>query len=441
MDSVNAELYREVEPNILRRVIMATAPNSPTDAGAGNRTVILAGRLVRPDLGVVEDNRYILVEDGVVKEVGEPGAAIRDAEIIDLSHMTVLPGMIDCHTHLTLPASFGDLIGELRRWPAQCALEAIPNLRAKLHSGFTVVREAGSYWALVDVAVRDAIAQGLVEGPRMQVPGAMVTMTGGAGALTGISHEVALPRSLTFGQANSPAQLRERIRDLVSNGADVIKIFASGAVMQHGCCAPTDTEFTLEELETAVHEAACLGRKVMAHAHAPQGIRNAVQAGVASIEHGTMLDEEGAAMMKQRGTYLVPTLAVWEGREERKQRPAEFVARAAIIENHHDEAFRCALAAGVNIALGSDSVVRPHDKGARELFQMVRLGMSEMGALQAATVNAARLMSLDDAGSIAPGMRADIIAVKGDPLSDIEAMDDVRFVMQDGIVRKNAAND
>jgi len=417
---------------------MATSAESGRSATSNGRKVILAGRLVRPELGVVEENRYILIEDGIVREVGKPGAIDRDAELVDLSHMTVLPGMIDCHTHLTLPSSFGDLVGELRRWPAQCALEAIPNLVAKLHSGFTMVREAGSYWALVDVAVRDAVAQGLIVGPKMKVPGAMVTMTGGAGALTGISHEIALPRSLTFGQANSPAQLRERIRDLVANGADVIKIFASGAVMQHSCCAPTDTEFTLEELTAAVHEAGCLGRKVMAHAHAPEGIRNAVRAGVASIEHGTMLDEEGAAMMKERGTYLVPTLSVWEGREERK-RPPEFAARAAVIERHHDDAFRCALAAGVNIALGSDSVVRPHDKGARELFQMVRLGMTPMEALQAATINAARLMDQEDVGHIAPNMRADIIAVSGDPLTDIEVMDDVRFVMQDGVARKNLA--
>jgi imidazolonepropionase-like amidohydrolase len=295
----------------------------------------------------------------------------------------------------------------------------------------------------VDVALRDAIENGTVEGPTMQVPGAMITMTGGAGALTGISHEIDLPKALKFGQANSPGQLRERVRDVISRGADVIKVFASGAVIQHGCCSPSSCEFTVEELEAVVDEAAQFGRKVMAHAHSAQGVKNAVSAGVASIEHGTMLDEEGAEMMKARGTFLVPTLSVWDSFGPDSNRPEEFMTKAREVKAHHDVAFGTALRVGVRIALGSDSVVCPHDQGARELHHMVRLGMSPMEALKAATVNAAELMGLEAVGALAVGHRADLIAVRGDPVADVDSLMEVAVVVQRGVIRKspNSSNE
>lgn len=406
-------------------------------SSAAGTLQIRAGRLVDVIAGTVETDRWVFVENGRIVSVSEnpQGSSV---QMIDLSDHVVLPGMIDCHTHLTLPSSFSDLAGELSRSPAQCAFESIPNARQKLLSGFTTVREAGSYWALVDVALRNAIDAGDVIGPRMFVPGAMLTMAGGAGAMTGISPEITLPVSLRFGAAAGRHEVRDRVRTVVSHGANHIKTFASGAVMQHGCCSPTATEFTLEELEALVDEATSLEVRVMAHAHAPRGIRNAVLAGVVSIEHGTMLDEEGARMMAERGTYLVPTLSVHDHMGDETRRPAEFIAKAREVRKYHDDAFRTALRSGVPVALGSDSVICPHDQGARELHHMVRLGMSPMEALQAATINGAELIGLDDTGSIEAGKLADIIAVQGDPLADIEVMMDVTFVMKAGQVYRGA---
>lgn len=391
------------------------------------------------DKGQVANDQYVLIEGNRITAIGDAAAAPSVNHRVDLGDRILLPGLMDCHTHLTLPASFSDLAGELSRSPAQCAFESIPNARQKLLSGFTTVREAGSYWALVDVALRNAIEAGDVVGPRMTVPGAMLTMSGGAGAITGISPEITLPLSLRFGAAAGPHEARDRVRTVISYGANHIKCFASGAVMQHGCCSPTATEFSRDELDALVDEAHSLEVRVMAHAHAPRGIINAVAAGVASIEHGTMLDEEGAAMMAKAGTYLVPTLSVHDYMGDESRRPAEFIAKARMVRLHHDDAFRRALAHGVKIALGSDSVICPHAEGARELYHMVRLGMSEMEALRAATLNGAELIGNGEIGVIAPGKLADLIAVAGDPLADIECMMNVEFVMKDGRIYREAA--
>lgn len=409
---------------------------SATEVLAADTTVILAGKLVLTDQGKVVSNQKIVVTDRLITAVGESVATPPGAKVVDLSGMTVLPGFIDSHTHLTIPYPIKDLSEELKRSPATAAFQSITNARLKLLSGFTTVRDAGSYWAFVDVALRDAIARGEVIGPRMYVAGAMITMTGGAGALTGLTPQITLPRELRYGEANSPDQVRERIRDVRGHGADVIKIFASGAVLQHGH-TPSATEFTPEELSAAVDEATHLGVKVMAHAHSAAGIKNAVRAGVSSIEHGSFLDDEGVALMKKHGTYFVPTLAVHECLDGTGL-PAEFIEKAHSIARSHREAFQRAVKAVVKIALGSDSVVCPHDKGAREFHYMVELGMPPMKAIQAGTIGAADLLGASDVGSITVGKNADIVAVRGDPLSDIDVLSDVRFVMKDGQVYKSA---
>jgi imidazolonepropionase-like amidohydrolase len=227
------------------------------------------------------------------------------AQIIDLSSMTVLPGLIDCHTHLADLGGNGngEPLGLLRLSAVETAYAAIPNARATLLSGFTTVRDVGVYRALNDVAMRDAIAKGIIIGPRMYVAGAYITISGGAGAMTGLAPDIALPLDLRFGIANSPWEVRERIRELAHRGADHIKVLSTGAVLTLGS-NPKSIEFTPEELRAAVEEAAAFGLRVEAHAHAAEGIKNAIRAGVASVEHATLIDDEGIALAKQHGTYL-----------------------------------------------------------------------------------------------------------------------------------------
>jgi imidazolonepropionase-like amidohydrolase len=301
-----------------------------------------------------------------------------------------------------------------------------------LLAGFTTVRDLGPYRALVDVALRDAINRGDVVGPRMYVVGAFVTITGGAGAVTGFAPDVTLPWDLRYGNANSPAEVRERIRALASQRVDAIKMFSTGAVLTHNS-NPGGREATREELEAAVDEAHNLGLKVAVHAHGAEGIKTAVRAGAASIEHGTMLDDEGRALMKQHGTYLVPTLEVHECIGEGY--PAEFIAKSKQIGAAHFANFRKAVAAGVKIAFGTDIGVCPFGYNGREFTLMVENGMSPMQAIQAATLGGADLLGVGDRiGSIKAGKFADLVAVRGDPTADVRLLEHVAFVMKQGVI-------
>jgi len=403
-------------------------------AQAEEVTVIRTGRLIDTDAGRVLEGQTVVVRDGLIAEVGPAPQVPSGAKMIDLSGYTVLPGLMDAHTHLTINAEQQDPLAELEHTAAERAFGSIPNARKVLLAGFTTVRDLGSYRALVDVALRDAINRGDVVGPRMYVAGAYVTITGGAGAVTGFAPDVTLPWDLRYGNANSPEQVRERIRALAGQHADVIKMFATGAVLTHSS-NPAGREATPEELAAGVDEARNFGLKVAVHAHGAAGIKAAIRAGVASIEHGTLMDDEGRALMKQHGTYLVPTLEVRECIGANY--PPEFVAKAKQIMSAQLVNFRRAVNAGVKIGFGTDIGVCPFGTNAREFTLMVENGMTAMQAIQSATVADADLLGVaDKLGSIKPGKLADVIAVQGDPLTNIRLLEDVRFVMKQGRIFK-----
>ncbi|MGO9949936.1 MAG: amidohydrolase family protein [Steroidobacteraceae bacterium] len=397
-------------------------------------TVIRAGHLIDTESGRVLDSQMLLVRDGVIAEMGAAVEVPAGARVVDLSGYTVLPGLIDAHTHLTIDSKNQDPLAELEHTAAERAFGSLPNARAVLLAGFTTVRDLGTYRALVDVALRDAINRGDVVGPRMYVAGAYVTITGGAGAVTGFAPDVTLPWDLRYGNANSPSEVRERIRTLAGQRVDVIKLFATGAVLTHNS-NPAGREATPEELQAAVDEARNFGLKVAVHAHGPDGIKAAVRAGAASIEHGTLMDDEGRMLMKQHGTYLVPTLEVREC--VGGNYPPEFVAKANQIMTVQLQNFRRAVIAGVKIAFGTDIGVCPFGRNAREFNLMVQNGMSPMQAIQSATVAGADLLGIaDKVGSIRPGKLADLIAVRGNPAADVRLLEDVRFVMKQGVIYK-----
>ncbi len=401
---------------------------------------VKAGRLVDVEAGTVLENQVILIRGERIEAVGRGLAIPADATVIDLSRMTVLPGLIDCHTHL-VDVEDVEPLNELKKTSARKAFDSIGNARKTLEAGFTTVRDVGTYRALVDVELRDAIARGDVVGPRMFVAGAYVTISGGAGAVTGFAPDITLPWDLRFGIANSPDEVRQRVRELASQRVDHIKVLSTGAVLTHNS-NPGAEEFTPEELHAAVDEARRLGMKVAAHAHGAEGIKNAVRAGVASIEHGSLLDDEGIALMKQHGTYLVADLYDGDYIAEdaaRRGMPKEFLEKNARLVELDRQNFGKAVAAGVKIAYGTDAAVYPHGWNARDLAFYVRYGrMTPMQAVQSATVNAADLIGpISNAGSIKPGKYADIIAVEGDPLKDVAVIEHVSFVMKGGKVYKD----
>ena len=395
---------------------------------------IRAGHLIDTVAGRITGAQVIIVRDGLIADVGPEVQAPSGARVIDLGAYTVLPGLMDAHTHLTIDQSNQDPLAELEHTAAERAFASIPNARTVLLAGFTTVRDLGSYRALVDVALRDAINRGDVIGPRMYVAGAYVTIAGGAGAVTGFAPDLTLPWDLRYGEANSASEVRERVRMLASQRVDVIKMFATGAVLTHNS-NPAGREATPEELAAGADEARNFGLKLAVHAHGTEGIKSAIRAGAASIEHGTLMDDEGRALMKQHGTYLVPTLEVREC--VGKNYPTEFVTKAQQIMTEQLANFRKAVEAGVKIGFGTDIGVCRFGTNAREFSLMVENGMTPMQAIQAATMADADLFGVSrKLGSISRGKLADLIAVRGDPLQEVRLLEDVRFVMKEGRIYK-----
>jgi len=421
--------------------IAARAQSAPQSDAAATVTAIRAGRMVDTDSGKILNDQVILVRGDRIEAVGKDLSIPAGAKVVDLSKMTVLPGLIDCHTHLADGARdpSGDPLSYLKKTAAEVAFESVPNGRAMLYSGFTTVRDVGVYRALNDIAMRDAIARGDIVGPRMFVAGAYVTITGGAGALTGAAPDIMLPWNLHYGQADGPWEVRAVIRKLANDGVDQIKILSSGAVLEHGS-NPNSQEFTMEELKAAVDEASHFGLRIACHAHSTQGIKNAILAGVTSVEHATEIDDEGISLAKARGTYLVMDIYDEECIEadgKANAIPPDFLEHDAKLGQIQRDNFRKAVTAGVKLAFGTDAGVCAYGTSGKQFAYMVKYGMTPMQAIQSATSSAADLLGhSDELGSIRAGKYADIVAVEGDPTQNVRILENVPFVMKGGKIYK-----
>ena len=384
------------------------------------------------------------MQDDRIQSVGPEGAVSipSGATVIDLSRATVLPGLIDCHTHLGSRADRYDEIYRFKDTPFQRAFAAVVHARKTLEAGFTTVRDVGSLPFLA-VDLRNSINEGLVPGPRIVASGPGISITGGHGDLNNYSPQTRVsmfPEERNFQIADGVDQVRHVVRAQVKYGVDVIKILATGGVLSKGD-SPGAPQFTFEELKTAAEEAHMAGRKIAAHAHGTQGIKNAILAGIDSIEHASLIDDEGIRLAKEHGTYLVMdiynddyilTKAIEFGL------PQENVEKEKMVGRSQRENFKKAVQAGAKMAFGTDAGVYPHGDNARQFFYMVKFGMTSSQAIRAATTNAADLIGRSkDVGSVEAGKYADIIAVSADPLQDVRALENVGFVMKGGVVYKD----
>jgi imidazolonepropionase-like amidohydrolase len=406
--------------------------------------VIRGADLLDVDAGEVLGGRQILISNGLIEAVlpaTEPTPD--DARVVDLAGFTILPGLIDCHSHLIGDMEFAGVPATTTS-AAEEAMTGVRNARATIEAGFTTVRDVGTYRAFVDVALRNAIDAGWLPGPRMQCAGAYITSSGGGGEVTGLALDIALPADLRFGVVRSPAEARQRVRELVAGGADLVKLIVTGAVLTRGT-HPDVVELDEATVRAAVEEATAHGVFVAAHAHGAEGIKVAIRAGVRSVEHGSLIDDEGIALLADSGTFWVADIYDGDWIEEVGARdgwPAETLEKNRQTTDAQRKGFRKAVAAGVRLAYGTDSGVYPHGLNARQLPYLVRYGMTSAEALRSATVVAAELMGWGDrVGRIARGFAADLVAVAGDPLADVAVLSDVPIVMKGGIVVKDARRD
>ena len=404
-------------------------------SASAQTTDVRAGRLIDPAAARVLTDQRIRIVDGRIAAV----TPWRDADgpaTVEWSGETVLPGLIDLHTHLT--DGYGDSSDPaepFKHSEARTVLKGAAAARTELRAGFTTVRDVGVYRGLTDVALRDAIADGDVEGPRMFVAGGYITTPGGGGEIDALAPDIPLPETFRIGEVHNPSDARDRARYLLDHGADFIKLIATGAVLALGS-EPGALELSPEEMKAACDEAKLRGSYCIAHAHGAEGIKAAIRAGARTIEHASYLDAEGIALAKARGVWLDMDIYNGDWINEfgtRNGWPAEYLRKNIETTDVQRRGFAAAVKAGAKLTFGTDAGVYPYGLGARQFAYMVRYGMTPMQAIQAATSEAARALRLDGkVGSLAPGAYGDLVAVKGDPLADVRALEHVDGVIKEG---------
>jgi imidazolonepropionase-like amidohydrolase len=418
--------------------LVAAAVLMGTPAGA--KTVdVHAGRLIDPSGAKVLTDQRIRIVDGKITSV-MPWREGDGAAAIDWSRYTVLPGLIDLHTHLAdgaIDPDESDPAEPLKHSEADTILKGAVAARIELKSGFTTVRDVGVYRGLTDVALRDAINAGEVEGPRMFVAGGYITVPGGGGEINALAPDVPIPEAFRMGEVHNPAEARDRARYFLDHGADFIKLIATGAVLAIGSI-PGALELSPEEMKAACDEAKLHGSYCIAHAHGAEGIKAAIRAGARTIEHASYLDAEGIELAKKYGVWLDMDIynGDWINDIGAKQKwPAEYLRKNIETTDVQRRGFAAAVKAGAKMTFGTDAGVYMYGLGARQFAYMVRYGMTPMQAIQSATSEAAKALGKEgQVGSLAPGAFGDLVAVSGDPLGDIRTLEHVDGVIKEGAV-------
>jgi imidazolonepropionase-like amidohydrolase len=392
---------------------------------SGRPIVIAAPHLLDVVVGHwLHDRRLLVRDERIVAILGPSDPVPDDAQSLALPGDWIIPGLIDGHSHQIGEMEYAG-IPAVDATPAQEALSGVRNARATLRAGVTTVRDVGTFWAFVDLALRDAIDRGWTPGPRMQCAGAYITCPGGGGEVTGDAPSMGLPDGLRFGVVRDADEVRARVQGLAERGAGVIKCIVTGAVLTRGT-DPGAIELAEPLVRAAVDEATRHGLFVAAHAHGSDGIKMAIRAGVRSIEHGSLIDDEGIALLVEHGTYLVADVydGDWIAEEGRRSGwPAETMAKNELTTQAQRDGFRKAVRAGVRIAFGSDSGVYPHGMVAIQFGYQVRLGQTPLDAIRSATITAAEMMGWEDrVGSLSAGRFADLVALGSDPLDDVEGL-------------------